>query len=214
MEECGTEYLHVDCMDGHFVPNLTIGPPVVKSLRKYTSLFLDCHLMVSNPGQWVDELAAAGANGVTFHIESFSNSPYDKDEEGPYLGSQNESEIEEARQLAKKIKSLGMNAGIALRPRTPISSVKPLLDEGVIDILLTMTVEPGFGGQKFMESVMAKVAEARELYPNLAIEVDGGVSPKTVAKAVTAGANVLVAGSAIFGADNAKEVIDKLRRGG
>ncbi|CDF38296.1 unnamed protein product [Chondrus crispus] len=214
MEKCGTEYLHVDCMDGHFVPNLTIGPPVVKSLRNHTPLFLDCHLMVSNPGQWVEELAAAGANGVTFHIECFCEAPYDKDEPGPYVGLQSRSEIEGARALAKKIRALDMKTGIALRPRTPLSAVKHLLDEGLIDILLAMTVEPGFGGQKFMESVLDKVAEARNLYPDLAIEVDGGISPKTVAKAVKAGANVLVAGSAIFGAENAKEVIDTLRRGG
>lgn len=214
MEKCGTEYLHVDCMDGHFVPNLTIGPPVVKSLRNHTPLFLDCHLMVSNPGQWVEELAAAGANGVTFHIECFCEAPYDKDEPGPYVGPQSRSEIEGARALAKKIRALDMKTGIALRPRTPLSAVKHLLDEGLIDILLAMTVEPGFGGQKFMESVLDKVAEARNLYPDLAIEVDGGISPKTVAKAVKAGANVLVAGSAIFGAENAKEVIDTLRRGG
>lgn len=214
MEKCGTEYLHVDCMDGHFVPNLTIGPPVVKSLRKHTPLFLDCHLMVSNPGQWVEELAAAGANGVTFHIECFCATPYDKDEPGPYVGRQTEAEMEGARALAKKIRSLGMKAGIALRPRTPVSAVKVLLDEGLIDMLLAMTVEPGFGGQKFMESVMDKVAEARKLYPELDIEVDGGISPKTVAKAVNAGANVLVAGSAIFGAEDAKEVVDTLRRCG
>lgn len=214
MEKCGADYLHVDCMDGHFVPNLTIGPPVVKSLRKHTPLFLDCHLMVSNPGQWVDELAAAGANGVTFHIESFCETPYDKDEPAHYVGPKTDTEIEGARALAKKIRALGMKAGLALRPRTPISAVKPLLDEGLIDMLLAMTVEPGFGGQKFMESVMEKVAEARKMYPTLAIEVDGGISPKTVAKAVNAGANVLVAGSAIFSAEDAKEVIDVLRKGG
>lgn len=212
MEKCGADYLHIDCMDGHFVPNLTIGPTVVKSLRKHTPLYLDCHLMVSNPGQWVDELAAAGANGVTFHIESFCEAAYDKDEPGPYGGPKTEAEIKGARALAEKIRALGMNAGLALRPRTPIAAVKPLLDEGLIDMLLAMTVEPGFGGQNFMESVMDKVGEARKMYPTLAIEVDGGISPKTVAKAVNAGANVLVAGSAIFGAEDAKEVIDLLRK--
>lgn len=211
MKTCGANWLHVDCMDGHFVRNFTIGPPVVKSLRKHTDLFLDCHLMVTNPEHWVEELAAAGANGVTFHIESFCEAPYDAEAPDPYVGPQSEEEFRGAEKLAKKIRDLGMKVGLALRPRTPVSAVKKLLDAGMFDMLLAMTVEPGFGGQSFIEKVMDKVRTARELYPDLPIEVDGGISPKTVGKAVNAGANVLVAGSAIFGAPNAKEVIDSFK---
>lgn len=212
MEKFGAHWLHVDCMDGHFVPNLTIGPPVVKSLRKHTDLFLDCHLMVSRPSQWIEDLAKAGANGVTFHLESFCSAPYDINVPEPYIGFQTEAEAENALSLARKIRSLGMRVGLALRPRTPLSAAKKLFEESLVDMLLIMTVEPGFGGQSFMEHMMTKVRSARKEYPDLNIQVDGGISPKTVAKAVDAGANVLVAGSAIFGAEDPKLVIDCFKK--
>ena len=156
------DLLHVDVMDGHFVPNLTIGPPVVKSLRKRTDLYLDCHLMVDNPGDLLEDFADAGANSCTIHIE---------------LG--------DPRPLFARMRELGMRVGLTHNPETPVDAVLPYVEE--IDILLFMSVHPGFGGQVFIPSVL---------------EIDGGINRDTAPEAAAAGADILVAGSAIFHADD------------
>eukprot|EP01027_Heterolobosea_sp_BB2_P002109 GEZU01003179.1.p1 GENE.GEZU01003179.1~~GEZU01003179.1.p1 ORF type:complete len:203 (+),score=67.27 GEZU01003179.1:215-823(+) len=177
--------------DGHFVPNLTIGAPVIKSLRKHTKAFLDCHLMVSNPGQWVEDFAKAGANSITFHYEA----------------------VDKPTELIEKIVANGMKAAISIKPKTPVDVLFPILDKELnnLSMILIMTVEPGFGGQEFMPDMMPKVRALRERYPKLNIQVDGGLSPDTIDQAAEAGANVIVAGSAIFGAKDPAGVISTLR---
>jgi len=172
-----TDWLHVDVMDGHFVPNVSIGPAVVQSLRRYSSRFFDCHLMMSDPGRYLEAFQAAGADGCTVHVE-----------------------VGATTSLISDARALGLRVGLAANPDTPFDTVAPFLDQ--IDLLLLMTVFPGFGGQSFMSEVMTKVAtarrEVRDGELSLDIEVDGGIDTTTAPIAVHAGANVLVAGSAIF----------------
>jgi ribulose-phosphate 3-epimerase len=176
-----SDLLHVDVMDGHFVPNLTIGAPVVRCLRPRTDLFLDTHLMVSNPGDLLADFARAGSDRCIVHIE-----------------------CGDPRPLVKEMRDLGMGVGLTLNPDTPFEAVEPYLAE--IDLLLVMSVHPGFGGQSFIPEVLDKVRAARAVIDArelpVEIEIDGGISEQTVALAAAAGVDVFVAGSAIFGADD------------
>ena len=187
------DYVHVDVMDGLFVPNITIGIPVVKALRPTTSLPLDVHLMIERPVRYVEKFCDAGADIVTCHVESDTE--------------------ENIREALAKIHAKGKKAGVVVKPKTPAEAVLPFLDD--CDIVLVMTVEPGFGGQSFMADMMPKVAQIRQWIDerglDCELEVDGGVAPDTCDACVEAGANVLVAGSAVYGAADIPARIQELR---
>jgi ribulose-phosphate 3-epimerase len=187
------DWLHVDIMDGHFVPNLTIGPPVVEALRKRSGLFFDCHLMMTNPGDFLDDFRKAGADSCTVHVE-----------------------VGRTAELLAEARALGLRAGVAVNPETPFDAVSPYLDQA--DLILCMTVHPGFGGQGFIEEVVPKVALVRQELDRRGLtaelEVDGGIDEKTAPIVVGAGARVLVAGSAIFGEDRPWEAARRLREAG
>ncbi|MFM7212643.1 MAG: ribulose-phosphate 3-epimerase [Actinomycetota bacterium] len=185
------DWLHVDVMDGHFVPNITVGLPVVESLRAATDIPLDCHLMITDPDRWAPGYAEAGAGSVTFHAEA----------------------VHAPVRLARTLRALGARAGLAVNPATPIAPYADLLPD--LDMVLLMTVEPGFGGQRFLDMVLPKVAAARELVRrsgcDVWVQVDGGVSVDTIGRCAEAGANVFVAGSAVFGADDPDRMVRTLR---
>ncbi|MHB1596068.1 MAG: ribulose-phosphate 3-epimerase [Streptosporangiaceae bacterium] len=185
------DWLHLDVMDGHFVPNLTIGLPVVAALRKHASVPLDCHLMIEDPDRWAPGYAEAGAGSVTIHAEAVS---------APV-------------RTLRMIRSAGARAGLAVNPGTPIEPYADLLPE--VDMLLVMTVEPGFGGQSFLDLVLPKVRRARNLIARhggeIWLQVDGGVSEDTIGRCAEAGANVFVAGSAVFGAEDPAAAVQSLR---
>ncbi len=187
------DYVHVDVMDGVFVPNISIGIPVVASIRKATDMFLDVHLMIVEPVRYVEQFCDAGADLVTIHVEADT--------------------MENIELAIEKIHAKGKKAGVVLKPATPASSVAHLIPQ--VELVLVMTVEPGFGGQSFMAEQMTKVTELRAMIdaqnPTCELEVDGGVDPKTCQICIDAGANVLVAGSAVYKAENIPERIAALR---
>jgi len=190
--KCGVEWLHYDVMDGHFVPNISFGYSILKDVSKVCDLYLDVHLMISDPMKYVDEFIKAGASLITFHIEAMEN----------------EDKIHE---LITHVHKAGIDVGISIKPQTPVDVLKPFLDD--IELVLVMSVEPGFGGQSFMPSALEKIkklAIMKDQY-HYCIEVDGGINQNTAKLCKEAGADVLVAGSYIFNAQDRKEAVDSLR---
>lgn len=188
ISKAGIDFFHIDIMDGHFVPNISIGPAVVNSLRPYTRLPLDAHLMIQEPLKYVDRFIGAGADIITLHIETIKP--------------------QEFKQQAEKLHAKGIKIAVSLNPDTPVSRIKGVL--AAADMVLVMTVYPGFGGQKFISSVLPKITEIRSIYSG-DIAVDGGIDDKTARLAVKAGANVLAAGTYIFKAKDRKKAVRKLK---
>lgn len=192
LKDWGADWVHFDVMDGHFVPNLTFGPSMCKAVRPYTDLPLDVHLMVERPGEWIEAFASSGADLITFHIESEEQDPAG---------------------LLRRIHEAGCRAGLVLRPATPVETVEAFLEE--CDLVLLMSVNPGFGGQAFIRGTLDKIRELRRMIDmrglSIEIEIDGGVNPDTAKECIEAGATVLVAGSAVFRAEDPKHMISLIR---
>ncbi len=190
-EQGGAEYIHIDVMDNHFVPNLTIGPLVVRSLRQHTDRFLDVHLMVTNPEKLVEPFARAGADGITFHIEAADNPD----------------------EVIDLIRAAGKQVGISIKPKTPIDEIEPYLEK--VDMILIMSVEPGFGGQGYLTGSTERVMQIKQrlvelcLQDRVLIQVDGGIKLSNAKEVSDAGADILVAGSAVYGTENPIESIQK-----
>ena len=180
-------WLHIDVMDGHFVPNISIGVPVVKSIRKITNLFLDTHLMIENPINYVDAFCDSGSDLITFHYEATKDKTIE---------------------TIEKIKSRKIKAGLAIKPKTSVDEIKEYID--LVDVVLVMTVDPGFGGQKFIADCVNKIKDVRNLNSNVIIQVDGGINDTTAKICTDLGANSLVSGNYIYSSQNIKEAIEKI----
>ena len=180
-------WLHIDVMDGHFVPNISIGVPVVKSIRKITNLFLDTHLMIENPIKYVDAFCDSGSDLITFHYEATKDKTIE---------------------TIEKIKSRKIKAGLAIKPKTSVDEIKEYIN--LVDLILVMTVDPGFGGQKFIADCVNKIKDVRNLNSNVIIQVDGGINDTTAKICTDLGANSLVSGNYIYSSQNIKEAIEKI----
>jgi len=191
VETGGADWIHIDVMDGHFVPNITIGPGVIGSLRKTTKLPFDVHLMIENPHRYIEDFAAAGSDIITVHVEATHH----------------------LHRSVAMIRDMGIKAGVSLNPATPLIQVEPLLAD--LDLLLIMTVNPGFGGQEFISSMLPKIRKAREMIntisPAISLEVDGGVNLENIKTIAEAGADVVVAGTSIFGSKDYRSTIAAMR---